>query len=53
MAGLFGKVARLAQSPQGQRAIAKAREAANDPRNRARLDEVLARVQRRGGRRPR
>lgn len=53
MAGLFDKVARFAQSPQGQRAIAKARQAAADPKNRAKINEVLAKVQRRGGTPPR
>ena len=49
MAGLFSKVARFAASPQGQRAIAKARRAASDPKNRAKINEMVAKVQRKGG----
>ncbi len=53
MAGLFSKVARLASSPQGQRAIEKARQAASDPRNRAKINDLVAKVQRKGGQPPR
>lgn len=53
MAGLFSKVARFAASPQGQQAIAKARAAASDPKNRAKLNELVTKVQRRGGQPPR
>jgi hypothetical protein len=48
MASLFGKVAAFARSPQGQRAIAqasaKAKELANDPKTRAKIDQGAARV---------
>ncbi len=37
MAGLLGKVARFAGSPQGRAAIGKAKTAANDPKNRAKI----------------
>ena len=53
MAGLFGKVAKFASSPAGQRAIAKARDAANDPKNRAKINELVTKVQRKGGQPPR
>jgi len=48
MASLFGKVAAFARSPQGQRVIAqasaKAKELANDPKTRAKIDQGAARV---------
>ena len=47
---LFSTVARLASSPQGRAAIQKAKDAANDPRNRAKLDDVVAKVKQKGGR---
>ena len=53
MAGLFGKVAKLASSPQGQRAIAKAKAAAGDPKNRAKINDLVSKVQRKGGQPPR
>ena len=58
MASLFTKVAAFARSPQGQRMIsqasAKAKELANDPKTRAKIDQGAARVRselakRRGG----
>jgi hypothetical protein len=58
MASLFSKAVAFARSPQGQRMIsqasAKAKELANDPKTRARIDEGAARVRsqlekRRGG----
>ncbi len=48
MAGLLGKVAVFARSPQGRAAIAKARTAASDPRNRAKLDGIVGKVKGRG-----
>ena len=53
MPGLFSKVARFASSPQGQRAIAKARQAAGDPKNRAKINGLVSKVQRKGGQPPR
>ena len=47
---LFSTVARLASSPQGRAAIQKAKDAANDPRNRAKIDDVVAKVRQKGGR---
>jgi len=48
MASLIGKVAAFARSPQGQRVIAqasaKAKELANDPKTRAKIDQGAARV---------
>ena len=48
MAGLFGKIAKLASSPQGRAAIEKAKAAANDPKNRAKLDQAIATVKSKG-----
>jgi len=53
MPGMFSKVAKFASSPQGQRAIEKAKVAAADPRNRAKIDQVVGRLQRKGGQPPR
>ena len=53
MAGLMGKVAKFTQSPQGQRAIAKAKQAASDPKNRTKINNLVAKVQRKGGQPPR
>ncbi|MCW2613210.1 MAG: hypothetical protein JWN08_204 [Frankiales bacterium] len=50
MAGLFGKVAKLASSPQGRAAIARAKEAVNDPKNRAKIEEMAKKARARGGR---
>jgi len=49
VAGLFSKVARFASSPQGQAALAKAKAAANDPENRAKLDDLVSKVKTRAG----
>ena len=53
MAGLMGKVAKFASSPQGQRAISKAKAAASDPKNRSKINDLVAKVQRKGGQPPR
>lgn len=52
MAGLFDKVAKFASSPQGRSAINKAKQAASDPKNRSKINDVVAKVQRRGGGQP-
>jgi hypothetical protein len=61
MASLFSKAVAFARSPQGQRMIsqasAKAKELANDPKTRAKIDQGAARVRselekRRSGGRP-
>lgn len=48
MASLFDKVAKMARSPQGQKAIdqasRKARELANDPKTKAKIDQVKRRL---------
>jgi hypothetical protein len=48
MASLFTKAVAFARSPQGQRVISqattKAKQVANDPRTRARIDQGAARV---------
>ncbi len=38
MAGLMSKVARFAASPQGRRMAEKAKRAANDPKNRQKIE---------------
>ena len=50
---LFTKLAKLAQSPQGRAAIAKAKDAANDPKNRAKIDGLVSKVKNKGGQPPR
>ena len=50
---LFNKLAKLAQSPQGRAAIAKAKDAANDPKNRAKIDGLVSKVKNKGGQPPR
>lgn len=49
MASLINKITQFARSPQGQRAIRqatdKARQFANDPKNRAKIDDVRRRLQ--------
>ena len=47
---LFSTISRFASSPQGRAAIQKAKDAANDPKNRAKIDEVVAKVRQKGGR---
>lgn len=48
MASLFSRATQLARSPQGQKVIAqastKAKQLANDPKTRAKIDQGTARV---------
>lgn len=53
MAGLIGKVAKFASSPQGQRAVAKAKATANDPKHRDKINGLVSKVQKKGGQPPR
>ncbi len=53
MAGLFGKVAKFASSPQGRKLIEKGKEAAGDPRNRAKIEQAAQKLRRKGGQPPR
>lgn len=54
MASMFTTLARLANTPQGRAAIRKAKEAASRPENRAKINEVVTKIQSKGGRgRPR
>ncbi len=48
MAGVFDKVAKLASSPQAQRAIGKAKQAASDPKNRKKINDLVSKVQGKG-----
>lgn len=45
MAGLVGKVARLAASPQGKRALARVQQEARRPENRERAKQLAQRAQ--------
>jgi hypothetical protein len=47
MPSLLSKVARFAQSPQGRQLTEKARRAAKDPKNRARIEQARARLAKR------
>ncbi|SDP42843.1 hypothetical protein SAMN04487905_10464 [Actinopolyspora xinjiangensis] len=42
------KVAELAKSPQGKRAIEQARRYARDPKNKEKIDRVVSKVKGRG-----
>lgn len=53
MASLFSKAAKFASSPQGQKAINKAKDAAGDPKNRAKINSLVGKLQRKGGQPPR
>ena len=53
MPGMLGKLAKLASTPQGQQAIRRAKEAAGKPENRAKINDLMARLQRKGGQPPR
>ena len=44
---LLNRVAAFARSPQGRRVTEQARRAATDPRNRARIEQVRARLAKR------
>ena len=44
---LLDRVAAFARSPQGRRLTEQARRAAKDPRNRARIEQVRARLAKR------
>jgi hypothetical protein len=44
MASLFTKIAQLASSPQGRRAIKQAKQFANDPRRRRQAKEAVEKV---------
>ena len=52
MPGLFNKVAKFASSPQGRRVINQAKAAAAKPENRAKIDQLVNKVQRKGGQPP-
>jgi hypothetical protein len=46
---MFGKLIRLARSPQGRRLINEAQKAARDPKNRERLAQVRQQLAKRRG----
>ncbi len=43
MAGLLSKVAKFAQSPQGRKLADRAKEMANDPKNKQKIEEFRKR----------
>ena len=46
MAGLMSKVARFARSPQGRKPADRARQMAQDPKNRQKIQELRSRASR-------
>ena len=52
MAGLLGKVASFARSPQGRKLVNKAKHAANDPKNRAKLEDAANKLRGKGDKPP-
>ena len=46
MAGLMNKVARFARSPQGRKLAERAKQMAQDPNNRRKIEELRGRVSR-------
>ena len=46
---MIDRVARFARSPQGQRAVGKAKSYAQSPKGRAKIDQVRRQLATRGG----
>ena len=46
---LMNRIARFASSPQGQRAVGKAKNYAQSPKGRAKIDQVRRQLASRGG----
>ena len=46
MAGLMSKVSRFARSPQGRKLADRAKQMANDPKNREKIEGLRARASR-------
>ncbi len=46
MAGLMSKVARFARSPQGRKLADRAKQMANDPKNRRKVEQLRDRASR-------
>lgn len=46
---MMNRIARFARSPQGQRAVGKAKTYAQSPKGRAKIDEVRRQLASRGG----
>jgi hypothetical protein len=53
MPGLFSKATKFLSSPQGRKLIDKAKDAADDPKNRAKIEEAAQKLRRKGGQPPR
>ncbi|MBB5805496.1 hypothetical protein F4560_005264 [Saccharothrix ecbatanensis] len=47
MASLFSKIAEFARSPKGRRITDQVKHAANDPRNRAKAQQLLRKFRKR------
>ena len=45
---LFGRIEKLARSPQGKKLMTQAQQLANDPRTKRRIDEARRRLTNRG-----
>lgn len=52
MAGLIGKIGRLARSPQGRKAMDRAQSYVKSPEGKRKIEQVRGQVSKRGGRRP-
>jgi hypothetical protein len=52
MAGLIGRISRLARSPQGRKLATKAQTYARSPEGRAKIQEARSRLAKRGGKHP-
>jgi hypothetical protein len=52
MAGLAGKIARLARSPQGRKLADRAQSYAKSPEGKRKIEQVRGRVPERGAKRP-
>ena len=48
MPGLFGKASKFLSSPQGRKLIDKAKDAAEDPKNRAKIEKAAAKLRKKG-----
>ncbi|MQA11126.1 MAG: hypothetical protein GEU98_21725 [Pseudonocardiaceae bacterium] len=49
MASIFGKLAKLANTPQGRKLMRKAKNMANDPHTRQQAKDALDRLRNKGG----
>lgn len=52
MPSIVGRLVKLASSPQGRKLLGQAQRAASDPKNRERIQQLRARLDRSGSGRP-